>query len=240
MSQKAAKNSGGDDPSALIAAAKPTDHTAGLVMPQPPVLPPTSRPVEPADERGFFTPLPSSRSPWNMESLASAPRVDPDPQLSVEGVQAIFYEGLPWKGRPTRIFAYYGLPSVQPGEQVPAMVLVHGGGGGAAFIPWVKLWMSRGYAAIAMDTCGCISGGGYETHPRHADGGPAGWGGFDQIDEPVEDQWTFHAVAAVVRTPEQPERKTAETRTYRRIPGHRHLIATVLNLPPIMRVPPIS
>jgi len=127
-----------------------------------------------------------------------APGVEGDPLRSVEGVEAVFYEGLPWKGRATRIFAYYGLPSVQPGEQVPAMVLVHGGGG-SAFIPWVKLWMSRGYAAIAMDTCGCISGGGYETHPRHADGGPAGWGGFDQIDEPVEDQWTFHAVAAVVR-----------------------------------------
>ncbi|MCS6243430.1 MAG: acetylxylan esterase [Opitutus sp.] len=50
-----------------------------------------------------------------------------------------------------------------------------------------------------MDTCGCISGGGYENHTRHADGGPAGWGGFGQIDEPIEDQWTFHAVSAVVR-----------------------------------------
>jgi hypothetical protein len=35
MSQKAAKNSGGDDQSALIAAAKPTDHTSGLVMLHP-------------------------------------------------------------------------------------------------------------------------------------------------------------------------------------------------------------
>lgn len=133
-----------------------------------------------------------------MESLASVPRVQPDGQRSVEDVQAIFYEGLPWKGRPTRVFAYYGLPAVQSGEQVPAIVLVHGGGG-SAFIPWVKLWLSRGYAAIAMDTCGCISGGGHENHPRHADGGPAGWGGFDQVGEPAEDQWTFHAVTAVIR-----------------------------------------
>lgn len=136
--------------------------------------------------------------PWNMAFLSEVPRVDADLEHSMEGVEAVFFEGVPWKGKPTRVFAYYGIPTTQPGEQVPAMVLVHGGGG-SAFIPWVKLWVSRGYAAIAMDTCGCVSGGGYENHTRHADGGPAGWGGFDQIDEPIEDQWTFHAVSAVIR-----------------------------------------
>lgn len=139
----------------------------------------------------------SSLSLWDVEALSFPPRVEPDSQHSVEGVEAIFYEGLPWNGRPTRIFAYYGLPTTQPGEQVPAMVLVHGGGG-SAFMPWVKLWMSRGYAAIAMDTCGCMSGGGHENHQRHALGGPPGWGGFDQIDLPVRDQWAFHAVGDVI------------------------------------------
>ena len=38
------------------------------------------------------------------------------------------------------------------------MVLVHGGGG-TAFAEWVKAWTSRGYAAIAMDTCGQIPKG---------------------------------------------------------------------------------
>ena len=135
---------------------------------------------------------------WNMDFLSEVPRVDAAPEHSVEGVQAVFFEGAQWKGKSTRVFAYYGIPTTQPGEQVPAMVLVHGGGG-SAFHHWVKLWVSRGYAAIAMDTCGCISGGGHENHTRHADGGPAGWGGFNQIDEPAEDQWTFHAVSAVVR-----------------------------------------
>lgn len=79
------------------------------------------------------------------------------------------------------------------------MVLVHGGGG-SAYIPWVQLWVSRGYAAIAMDTCGATSNGAFseKNHPRHEFGGPPGWGGFDQIDEPVEDQWTYHAVADVI------------------------------------------
>jgi len=134
---------------------------------------------------------------WDMAALSVAPRVWADPNRSVEGVEAIFYEGLAWRGKSTRVFAYYGLPEVAARERVPAMVLVHGGGG-SAFVPWVRLWVGRGYAAIAMDTCGCISGGGYQNHPRHERGGPGGWGGFDQIDWPVEDQWTYHAVADVI------------------------------------------
>ncbi len=135
--------------------------------------------------------------PWNLQALSVAPGVFEDPARTAEDVKAIFYEGLPWKGNPTRVFAYYGLPAPGERQKVPAMVLVHGGGG-SAFIPWVRMWMERGYAAIAMDTCGCVSSGGYKNHPRHARGGPPGWGGFDQIDEPVRDQWTYHAVADVI------------------------------------------
>jgi cephalosporin-C deacetylase-like acetyl esterase len=134
---------------------------------------------------------------WDLEALSVVPRVFEEPNRSVEDVEAIFYEGLPWKGHPTRVFAYYGVPEVAVGQKVPAMVLVHGGGG-SAFIPWVRLWVGRGYAAISMDTCGCVSSGGYRNHPRHEHGGPGGWGGFDQIDQPVEDQWTYHAVADVI------------------------------------------
>lgn len=135
---------------------------------------------------------------WDMAALSVAPRVWADPNRSVEGVQAIFYEGLPWKGKPTRVFAYYGRPDAPKGQKVPAMVLIHGGGG-SAFIPWVQLWVGRGYAAIAMDTCGCISNGGRrQNHPRHEHGGPPGWGGFDQLERPVEDQWTYHAVADAI------------------------------------------
>jgi dienelactone hydrolase len=77
------------------------------------------------------------------------------------------------------------------------MVLVHGGGG-TAFADWVRLWTSRGYAAIAMDTCGCLPVGAHGDRPRHEHGGPPGWGGWGQIDHPREDQWTYHAVADVL------------------------------------------
>ena len=136
--------------------------------------------------------------PWDVKALSVAPRIYDDPQHSTDEVKAIFYEGLPWKGHPTRVFAYYGLPKMEGNRRVPAMVLVHGGGG-SAYLPWVRLWVERGYAAIAMDTCGAIGGEwNAKVHPRHEYGGPPGWGGFDQIDEPIEDQWTYHAVADVI------------------------------------------
>ncbi len=132
-----------------------------------------------------------------MQALSRAPRMFEDKDRSSGEVKALFFEGLPWKGKATRVFTYCGIPKTDGKTKVPAMVLVHGGGG-SAYIPWVQLWVSRGYAAIAMDTCGAISGGGHENHLRHEHGGPSGWGGFEQIDDPIEDQWTYHAVADVV------------------------------------------
>ena len=46
-------------------------------------------------------------SPWNLSSLSRAPLVYKAPQQQpTNGIKAIFYKGLPWKGKPTRIFAY--------------------------------------------------------------------------------------------------------------------------------------
>ena len=146
----------------------------------------------------FTQPLKAEAAPmWNLEKLSSAPKTYPAPDLKEPGVQALFYDGLPWKGKPTRVFAWIGMPEHEPGQKVPAMVLVHGGGG-TAFAEWVRLWNKRGYAAIAMDTCGSVPGGEHGKRPRHEWSGPPGWGGFDQIDQPLEDQWTYHAVADVI------------------------------------------
>jgi len=134
--------------------------------------------------------------PWNLERLLNAPEVYPAEGFEAQDVRALFYEGLSWKGRPTRVFAWYGAPEHKTDERLPAMVLVHGGGG-TAFAEWVRLWNRRGYAAIAMDLCGCVPSGSYGNWVRHDHGGPAGWGGFEQIDWPVEDQWTYHAVSQV-------------------------------------------
>jgi len=135
--------------------------------------------------------------PWNIEALSVAPKTHPAPGFEAPGVKALFYEGLPFQGKPTRVFAWYGAPPAPPGEKVPAMVLVHGGGG-TAFDSWVRLWNARGYAAIAMDLCGSVPGGEHGKRPRHENGGPPGWGGFGQIDWPLTDQWTYHAVADIM------------------------------------------
>jgi len=134
---------------------------------------------------------------WDLAALSKPPATFPAEGFTGAGVRALFYAGLPYQGRPTRVFAWIGIPEHNEGERVPAMVLVHGGGG-TAFDSWVRRWTARGYAAIAMDTCGCVPGGEHSKRPRHDFGGPPGWGGWDQINEPREDQWTYHAVSAAI------------------------------------------
>lgn len=135
--------------------------------------------------------------PWDLESLRQTPKMYDAPTYYTNQVKACFYESVPYTGVTTRVFAYYGFPSNAIGR-VPAMVLIHGGGG-SAFYKWVELWNQRGYAAIAMDTCGAISNHGYRNHPRSPWGGPEGWGGYTQLNRPLTDQWTYHAVAAVIK-----------------------------------------
>lgn len=138
-----------------------------------------------------------SSCPWDLAALSKALRTYPAPEFKEEGVTALFYDGLPFQGKPTRVFAWIGKPAAAEGTKVPGMVLVHGGGG-TAFAEWVRLWTARGYAAIAMDTCGQLPTGKDPEHPRHEFGGPAGWGGFDNVDDPITDQWSYHAVADVI------------------------------------------
>lgn len=124
------------------------------------------------------------------------------------GVRAVLYAGAEYQGKPTRVFAFYGAPPPDkrgPEGKVPGIILVHGGGG-TAFESWVKQWVDRGYAALAMDTCGAIplgkkpDGKFSNDWQRLPDGGPKGWGGFDQIlkGEPALDNWMHQATAAVI------------------------------------------
>ncbi len=145
-------------------------------------------PVPPTDPTGPM---------WDLAALSRPPAVRPAEGFAAEGLQAVFYDGLPFEGKPTRVFAWIGIPRVEPGQRVPGIVLVHGGGG-TAFASWVQLWVQRGYAAISMDTCGCLPGGDHGKRPHDPLGGPWGWGGFDQIDWPREDQWTYHAIADAI------------------------------------------
>lgn len=141
---------------------------------------------------------------WRTEELFRPPPTFPVEQpgfVADDEIRPVFYEGPPLRGRPTKVFAWIGLPKRRDGR-VPGIVLVHGGGG-TAYKYWTKRWVDRGYAVIAMDTSGSMPVDPElpraERGRPHADGGPTGWGNFGAAFEPVEDQWMYHAVAAVVR-----------------------------------------
>ena len=144
---------------------------------------------------------------WNLEALYKPPKTFPAPGHESPAVDAVFFENGDYKGKPTRVFAWMGLPYRKAGEQVPGMVLLHGGGG-TAFAEWVRIWNRRGYAAIAIDQCGCVSGPlpgdavmtALPAPIRHDFGGPPGWAAsFHQVNDPIEDQWPYHAVTAALR-----------------------------------------
>lgn len=149
----------------------------------------------------------TARLPWDTDALYTKPavydiRTEPFSAMKNDPVKPIMYDGEPYKGKPTRVFAWIGFPKgASEASPVPAMVLVHGGGG-TAFRKWVKLWNDRGYAAIAMDTCGHVPlplDRDGQPWPKHDWSGPAGWGDFLNVHLDVKEQWTYHAVAAVIR-----------------------------------------
>jgi hypothetical protein len=97
---------------------------------------------------------------FDLEKLSKPPAFSVATGFNETGVQAIFYDGIPYRGKPTQVFAYYGLPtkeglskegevlsndgSSEPRGKFPGVVLIHGGGG-TAFAEWVRLWNRRGW-----------------------------------------------------------------------------------------------
>jgi dienelactone hydrolase len=140
--------------------------------------------------------LPST-TPWDLIALSRSPDYEWSDQNSP--VWSLYYKAEPYKNQPTRVFAYYASPATLETESAgtkkfPAVVLVHGGGG-TAFKEWAELWARRGYAAIAMDLAGCGP-----DRKRLDDGGPdqSDKEKFDAIDQPCQDQWTYHAISNAI------------------------------------------
>jgi dienelactone hydrolase len=129
---------------------------------------------------------------WDVAALNSPPTVEWGGRTGL--VQEVYYQGEPYHGKPTRVFAYLGLPATGKGPS-PALVLVHGGGG-KAFRAWAEHWASRGYVALAMDTAGCGPNGPLpDSGPDQSDTTKF----RDFNDEEARDMWTYHAVSAVIR-----------------------------------------
>ena len=173
-------------------------------------------------------------NPWVLSKLHKVPAVswldDSSP------IRSLTFRNEPFQGKPTNVFAFYATPGSISGDKskdrnLPAVVLIHGGGG-TAFAEWVWLWANRGYAAIAMD----LSGRRPEAPKFHektgelirrrvkrtrlAHGGPEAdhIAKFQNVGGDITDDWQFHAVAAVVRShslirsfPEVDDNRTAVT-----------------------------
>jgi len=118
-------------------------------------------------------------------------------------IKAIFYDTLDYKGKPTKSFAWIGIPqSVK--TPMPGVVLVHGGGG-TAFKEWVEKWNAKGYAAISIAVEGQTSVRSskeeqpeYSFWKRHEHAGPHRTGIYNLQDKPIEEQWMYHAVADTI------------------------------------------
>ena len=134
-----------------------------------------------------------------MDTCAQAPKTYEAEGFKPDGmVRAIYYDALTWKGKPTRVFAWIGLPAKREGK-VPGMVLVHGGGG-TAFKEWVQKWNAQGFAAISIAVEGQTDVNenkvkGRSSWARHAFAGPARDGTFADTKLPLKEQWMYHALA---------------------------------------------
>ncbi len=142
---------------------------------------------------------------------------DMKPETAWHGIRALFYDGPRYQDKKTKVFAHIGYPEMKDGEKVPAVVLVHGGGG-HAFPEWIRQWNKRGFAAIAMDTTGFVPREdkkgflGTETktmgddyiHELYGeleeDGYTLGPDNSRMLDYalPIEEQWMYHAVADTI------------------------------------------
>ena len=158
---------------------------------------------------GGEEPLPAVIQALRSEGQLDAPAYNYLPQydptnLNDDRIKAIALESVVYNDKKTNVFAYFGIPeTATPENKVPAVVLVHGGGG-TAFPEWVQLWVDAGYAAIAIDTEGRVNVGGISawnpqsTVVSDVYGGPNN----DNLSTSFRDinkQWMYFAVSAAMK-----------------------------------------
>jgi cephalosporin-C deacetylase-like acetyl esterase len=133
---------------------------------------------------------------WDIKGIYDVPQYR---ILTTDSAFGIIYQGLTYKGKLQNVYAYYATPGMLNGDRskdknLPAVILVHGGGG-TAFKEWAIMWAKKGYAAIAMDLRGNGPG------KKHIDGGfdePDSQTPYFTITPGLNEQWMFQAVADVI------------------------------------------
>lgn len=142
--------------------------------------------------------------PWDLTVLNQNPQFEWINHN--DSICSLLFKGEDYKGKPTKVFAYYASPETYSGEHTskkyPAVVLMHGGGG-TAYTWWVDSWVKRGYAVIALDFAGNrpVLEDGKIVKKKLLEGGPDlnDTTSFYNIDSLITDQWQFHAVSAIIR-----------------------------------------
>ncbi|MFI3330629.1 MAG: alpha/beta fold hydrolase [Rikenellaceae bacterium] len=137
---------------------------------------------------------------WDMQKLSVAPEYEFIPVGDDNsGTKGILYRGMDFKGEEKQVFAFYSTPGILKGDEsldkdLPVVVCVHGAGG-QANAEWVRLWASRGYAAISMDLRGfglghkpLPNGYKYEKGMMH----------YFSCYKNQQDDWFYHAVGDVI------------------------------------------
>ena len=140
-----------------------------------------------------------------LAELTQAPKMqDAEGYEAQDGLKAIYFDALDYKGKKTKVFAWLGLPDEAKSQKVPGVVLVHGGGG-TAFKTWVEKWNDHGYAAISIGVEGQL-----DVKPKvkqkhkhwesHSWPGPHRQGIYNDSKPgvPLAEQWMYHAVADTV------------------------------------------
>ena len=133
---------------------------------------------------------------WDLPAIYKTPAAE---VISSDSAIGIIYSGLPYHDTPQQVFAWYATPGTVTGNKsldhdLPAVVLVHGGGG-AAFKEWAIMWARKGYAAIAMDLRGNGPG---KTHLDHGFVEPDNKTPYFTITPALSGQWMYQAVADVI------------------------------------------
>ena len=152
------------------------------------------------------------------QAINTTPILNDMPRLAPTGdfsyIRPVWFDGMSIENKKTKVFAYIGFPAGASADSpVPAVVLIHGGGG-HAFLPWVKMWNDRGYAAIAMDNTGyfptAVNAGDNEACKNWEFGLPDDLKDPDYVNAPnnddltssgeenVEKMWMYHAVGQTI------------------------------------------
>jgi dienelactone hydrolase len=107
---------------------------------------PTAKPIETVE--ALWAGFDPRREPLDVEILK---------EWDEDGVhlEMLYFTGEVFEGEKTRIFAYYGRPTIVDGK-IPAVLHVHGGGQ-TAVLDWPRFWAKRGYACLSFDFCGAAN-----------------------------------------------------------------------------------